>query len=222
MPIRTISNLPNVSDYDYRTIDLPVDTDFMQLSMLDTVNSKYNSAKVTFSNIKLAVIDAIPYTSDTVSGTVRLATDAEFTAGTSTSVAVTPEQVHGYGGDKYVTLTGGSTDLTKTDQVSNVYQIDEFTGTGIDVDNITEIHVSTTLVGSEGLESYVTSDYGNVADTTISYTLTLDNSSNYIVFTTKGDIIRVPIEVGQTEFTIQNYGFSASYTLMGVTQKIIG
>ena len=113
MPIRTISNLPNISDYDYRTIDLPVDTDFMQLSMSNTISGGYNSSKVTFSNIKLAIIDAIPYTSDTVSGVVRLATDAEFLDGTSTETAVTPEQVQRYGGNEYITLTAGSTDLTK-------------------------------------------------------------------------------------------------------------
>jgi hypothetical protein len=217
MPIRTISNLPNVADYDYRNVNIPIDSDYMQLSMLNTIDGGYNSSKVLFSEIKSTILGEIPYATDVLSGEVRFATDAEFNAGVSETTAVTPSQLSGYGGSEYVKLTGGG--LAQSDGSVHTYELSAFTGTGIDTDNITEIHVSTDLYGYEGLASYVTCTYGGEAGVVISYVNNIDNSTNHHITTQNKNITRVPIEVGQTQFTIQNFGYIHSFTLLGVTQR---
>lgn len=50
MPIRKISTLPNISDYDFRSANIPEDDDLMQLSLNYT--GDYNSAKMTFAELR--------------------------------------------------------------------------------------------------------------------------------------------------------------------------
>lgn len=147
---------------------------------------------------------------------IPFATDPQFQAGTSTDTVVTPAQIHAFD-TEYVALTGGTTGLNQTATGTYVYNIADFTGTGLDTDEIRMIYISTQAVET-ATEGWITA---TMPDGTAVYI-------NRIAAYGGGDYVKtaplasIPINKGQTDITltIQKGANNMEFTIVGVSQRV--
>lgn len=152
------------------------------------------------------------------------ATNAEATAGTREDVSINPKQLIdnillAKTDTEYIAVNGGTDDLSKSAADSYTYNIADFTDIAGDIDTaeIRQVHIEVGVNSSSAITTGVTVDMPD--GTTV-------NLANFVGVNSDDDLINtymqtVPINPGQLTLELEIFGIAASYTIVGVTQRII-
>ena len=191
-------------------------------------DSNVTAAKIADSNVTKAKIENVADMKvlGNTSGTsaapseVSVLDEDDLVSNSATSLA-TQQSIKAYvdgqsSRPEFINFTGGTNALTQTSNGTYIYNIVDFTGTGLDTSKITSIHLSVDINSIYGQENI----YAKFPDGTEYVICSI--SSNYNNYPISHNAVPIiPVNSSQTTFEIrmtQGNGGSRNVTLIGATQ----